>query len=157
ALSMIASVVLISVLSWGTVPLVFAVLAGAATLLTTGYVYYKMQQKKQRLEEDFPTLEYLKKKISIKPQESPIDDAKRSLIKRLAKDNRKKIKQELAKSAGIVEGSRRELSEEDRALDAEHTFAEKLFERSPHHNAAGKAALKIWKESRSEAMRGLYE
>lgn len=155
--SLVASIVLISILSWGTVPLVFAVAAGATALMTTGVVYYKTMKKKQRLEAASPTLGYLKKQISKYQNDLPIDTTIRSLIKKLPKNERRKVKVELAQSSGIHEPLERRLSQNDMALDTEHTFAEKFFEKCPDDESVRKAALKIWKKTRSEAMRGLYE
>ena len=152
-----SSIALLSLFSFGTVPLVLAFVGGTISLINSCLIYRSIRQKRARLENEKPTIESIKKRCSTLKKESVLDADMRALIKKLPKLQRRALKQQIALQAGSRADGERNLSEEDAILDKDHNFAEKLFLQDPFNASVIKAAHKLWKTSKSQAMRGLYE
>lgn len=152
-----SSIVLLTLFSFGIVPLILASIGGGISFANSCLVYRSIRQKRARLEKEKPTLESLKKRCLTMKSESLLDSEMRTIIKKLPKSQRRSLKQQIALQSGYRADGVRNLSGEDAILDKDHNFAEKLFLQDPFNATVIKVAQKLWKSSKSEAIRGLYE
>ncbi len=141
ALSLVAVIVLASVFSLGTAPLITALIIGVCWLITSGATLYYLDKKEKRFHRENPSLQSLKEELfskegvctrigktlfpfafhSIEKKESDkLDEEVISLFKKLPKADRRAIKMRLAARAlSPISAERTLQTEEDRQLDGD--------------------------------------
>lgn len=156
-ISLFAAIILGSVFSMGTVPLVLAVVIGLLWLGNNLYSLDRLIKKEERFALNNPTCQSLAMRLQVKTGAEQIDPLVMDQFKKLSKEERKAVKAEAVKLQSIDPSAERSLSESDKELDRGYNFGVEFLKAHTSDAAVLRAVEKAYEFARSDTLRGLYD